>query len=260
MMIETVAASAAWFVPQLMQLLSSPAAALLPALPVISFMAASVEDDKERPHWAEPPAMEAMQEGSRVIPTVAITEQDLRAARSLVEGRYAWRGYGHATPDADATPDQHELTLVAWSGASAAAGTITMRFDTGSGLGADLTHGDSVDAIRCNGRVVCEFTRFAVAATADSKATVAELFDLSYVLGRKMVGVTDVVVEVNPRHVGFYRRAFGFELASEVRNCERVNAPAMLMRLDVDELERRMCARGVAMPGGLAQARPVRDA
>jgi len=260
MMEEMVAAEAAWFVPQLMQWLSSPAAALLPALPVLSFMAASVDDDRESPHWADPPAMETIQEGSRVIPTVAITENDFHAARSLVEGRYAWRGYRHTASESGATAEQRELTLVAWSGASAAAGTITLRFDGDCGLGADQTHGDSLDAIRSNGRVVCEFTRFAVAPTADSKATVAELFDLSYVLGRKMVGVTDVVVEVNPRHVGFYRRAFGFEPASEVRNCERVNAPAMLMRLDVDELERRMSVHGVAMPGGLAQARPSRDA
>jgi hypothetical protein len=70
-----------------------------------------------------------------------------------------------------------------------------------------------------------------------------------------MLGVTDVVVEVNPRHVGFYRRAFGFQPMSDVRTCERVNAPAVLLRLDVAELEGRMREVGASMPGDLALSR-----
>jgi hypothetical protein len=75
------------------------------------------------------------------------------------------------------------------------------------------------------------------------------------VIGRKMLGVTDVVVEVNPRHVGFYKRAFGFEPISDVRTCERVNAPAVLLRLDVSRLEGRMREAGALTPGQLTLAR-----
>lgn len=252
---EVVAAQAAWFVPQLMQLLHSPAAALLPALPVLSFMSASVEDEEEEPPWAGPLGADEVVAKPKVVPTVAITDTDFRAARSLVERRYAWRGYRRVGAESDDTAHRRELTLLAWSGGSAAVGTITLRFDSGMGLRADRGFAESMQAIRSNGRVVCEFTRFAVSADADSKATVAELFDLSYVLGRKMIGVTDVVAEVNPRHAGFYRRAFGFEQASEVRHCERVDAPAILMRLDADELERRMWAAGVPTPGRLTHVR-----
>jgi hypothetical protein len=184
---------------------------------------------------------------------VAITEQEHRVSDALVSDRYAWRGYGAALRD-DAPPQQREVTLLAWSEADAV-GTMTMGFDNGRGLLADKTYRKPLDAIRASGRTVCEFTRFAVSSAADSKATISGLFDLSYVLGRKMLGVTDVIVEVNPRHVGFYRRAFGFAPISDVRTCERVNAPAVLLRLDVDALEVRMLEAGAQTPGELALAR-----
>ena len=129
------------------------------------------------------------------------------------------------------------------------------HFDDGDGLLADQTYAKKLDSIRSKGRTVCEFTRFAVSSAADSKSTISGLFDLSYVIGRKMLGVTDVVVEVNPRHVGFYKRAFGFEPISDVRTCERVNAPAVLLRLDVSRLEGRMREAGALTPGQLTLAR-----
>jgi hypothetical protein len=258
MMIEYVAAQSDWFVPQLIQLLNSPAAALLPALPVVSFMSSSEQFIEDDPPWA------TLWRGANggadadglpsVISTIAITEREHRVAQALVSDRYAWRGYGTSSVADVASADHHEVTLLAWS-AGDAVGTMTMSFDKGRGLPADLTFRKELAAVRRGGRVVTEFTRFAVSSEADSKATISGLFDLSYVIGRKMLGVTDVVVEVNPRHVGFYRRAFGFRPISDVRNCERVNAPAVLLRLDVAELEARMREVGVNMPGELSQAR-----
>jgi len=52
----------------------------------------------------------------------------------------------------------------------------------------------------------------------------------------------DVLIEVNPRHVRFYERMLGFAQAAEERLDPEVNAPAVLMRLDLrhcaDEIER----------------------
>ena len=189
-----------------------------------------------------------------MVATIAITEQEHRVSDALVSDRYSWRGYGAAPRGAESAVKQREVTLLAWS-SDDAVGTMTMGFNNGCGLLADQTYGEKLDAIRARGRSVCEFTRFAVSSAADSKATISGLFDLSYVLGRKMLGVTDVVVEVNPRHVGFYRRAFGFKPMSDVRTCERVNAPAVLLRLDVAELEGRMRDTGAKTPGELALAR-----
>lgn len=254
-MIEYVASQSVWFVPQLMQLLHSPAAAFLPAIPAVSYIStASASRDEEPPwaaHWAR--SDQRRQMSAEVVATVAITEEEHRQASALVRDRYCWRGYGDVA-EGRAKCKQRELTLLAWSD-SEVVGTMTMGFDDGEGLLADQAHADRLDAIRARGRTICEFTRFAVASWADSKATISGLFDLSYVLGRKMLGVSDVVVEVNPRHAGFYRRAFGFQPISEVRTCGRVNAPAVLMWLDVAEMEERMRDVGADTPGDLALAR-----
>jgi hypothetical protein len=42
-------------------------------------------------------------------------------------------------------------------------------------------------------------------------------------------GCTFVVIEVNPRHVPFYRRALKFEPIGAERTNKRVNAPAVLL-------------------------------
>ena len=257
-MIEYVATQSNWFLPQLIQLLHSPEAALLPVLPIVSYMPSGPvfgdDDPPWAPLWRQVEKTADRQPGAGVIATIAITEQEHRVSDSLVSDRYAWRGYGNDPRGAADSSAQREVTLLAWSAADAV-GTMTMGFNNGCGLLADQTYGEKLDAIRAKGRTVCEFTRFAVSSAADSKATISGLFDLSYVLGRKMLGVTDVVVEVNPRHVGFYRRAFGFQPISDVRTCERVNAPAVLLRLDVAEMEGRMRETGAMTPGELALSR-----
>ena len=257
-MVEQVAAQANWFLPDLIRLLQSPIAALLPVVPVISYAAptsALADDDPPwAPLWSSADSGADAETAPSVVATIAITEQEHRVSESLVSDRYAWRGYGAVEGRVCSSPEQREVTLLAWSAADAV-GTMTMGLDNGRGLLADQSYGKRLDAIRAKGRTVCEFTRFAVSSAADSKATISGLFDLSYVLGRKMLGVTDVVVEVNPRHVGFYRRAFGFQPMSDVRTCERVNAPAVLLRLDVAELEGRMREAGASMPGDLALSR-----
>ena len=257
-MIEYVATQSTWFLPQLIQLLQSPTAALLPALPVLSFMSSSEALEEDDPPWAPlwTQADDGVERGNRsnIVSTIAITEAEHHVSDALVCDRYAWRGYGVSRRDDSSSTEERQVTMIAWS-ADDAVGTMTMGFDQGCGLTADWTFAEKLDGIRALGRTICEFTRFAVSADADSKATISGLFDLSYVIGRKMLGVTDVVVEVNPRHVGFYRRAFGFRPISEVRTCERVNAPAVLLRLDVSELEGRMRDVGAMTPGQLALAR-----
>ena len=51
--------------------------------------------------------------------------------------------------------------------------------------------------------------------------------------------ITDILVEVNPRHATFYRKVFGFVVAGAETICPRVNAPAVLLRLDLIDLDLR---------------------
>jgi hypothetical protein len=56
---------------------------------------------------------------------------------------------------------------------------------------------------------------------------------------------------VNPRHAGFYEKILGFAVVGAERICPRVNAPALLMRLDLLALDRE---RGTAAEPELAAA------
>ena len=85
-----------------------------------------------------------------------------------------------------------------------------------------------------------ELTRLAVQDSVDGKEVLAHLFRAAYRVGRVAHGATDVLIEINPRHAGFYARVFGFVRIGDEWICTRVNAPAVLMRLDVADLERRL--------------------
>jgi hypothetical protein len=164
----------------------------------------------------------------------------LEAARRLVAERYAWRGY--VDPTSDSADDGRAITLVAENGASTVVGTLTVRLDGPQGLRVDENYPEQVSALRAEGRKLCEFTQLALAAEADTRAVLSTLFGLAYCLGTALNEVTDVLIEVNPRHVEFYRRLLGFVVAAGERLCERVQAPAVLLRASVDELEKRALA------------------
>ncbi len=64
--------------------------------------------------------------------------------------------------------------------------------------------------------------------------------------------VTDVFIEVNPRHVAFYSRILGFVVAAGEKLCERVRAPSVLLHAEVEALAARLrVLADIAMPHSL---------
>lgn len=175
---------------------------------------------------------------------VAKSAAQLAAADKLIRRRYAWRGYSVKSCEYDgrskqATSLRDNITFFAME-ASIVVGTITLRLDGPNGLHADATHGDTLQYARGEGRRLGELTRLALAEGADSKLTLSSLFGLVYSVGRWVHNVTDLFIEVNPRHVAFYVRALGFAIVGDARFCERVGAPSILLYADVDSLEDRL--------------------
>ena len=82
------------------------------------------------------------------------------------------------------------------------------------------------------------------------------LFGMAYDAARRRHRVTDAFIEVNPRHVVFYRGLFGFAVAAGQRICPRVMAPAVLLRLEIERLERRLAEIGplAGLASGLGTA------
>jgi hypothetical protein len=171
---------------------------------------------------------------------VAKREGFQRAAGTLVERRYSSRGYDTPAPK----QEPHLFTFVAYDEGNLV-GTVSIRLDSERGLAADDLYKDEIDVLREGGCKLCEFTRLAVDVTAVSKPVLAGLFHTAYLYAGAIHGCTFMVIEVNPRHVPFYRRALGFEPIGSERLNKKVNAPAILLCASFDAI-----AAGLKRYGG----------
>lgn len=163
------------------------------------------------------------------------------AASFLVKRRYAWRGY-----EVDGVDERHpnRITLSACDHEETTVATISVGLDSGAGLFVDALYRDDVDRLRASGGRVCEFTKLAIDASVQSKPVLAALFHIAYIYARLLKRCTDLFVEVNPRHVTFYRRMLGFDEWGSTRYDKRVDAEAVLLRLDLAFAEQEIAVMG----------------
>lgn len=158
-------------------------------------------------------------------------QEQQTGAHGLVARRYADRGY-LSTDLSSHTNDT--LTICSAFNGRTTVGTIAVRFDSSRGINADAVFGVELDQLRSDGRLLCEFGRLAIDHhVSDNKQVLARLFHLAYLHAHRLAGCELLVIEVNPRHVLFYRRMLGFKVYADVRLNPRVNAPAVLLTLDL---------------------------
>ena len=178
---------------------------------------------------------------------LATNEDRRKSASLLIEKMYSWRGYG-----TDALGhDPNKITLVAYQD-DRVVGTLTLGLDSPRGMVVDELYKREADSLRAEGRNPCDITRLAVDQDIKSKSVLAALFHLSFIYGHNFHQATDFLIEVNPRHVLFYERMLGFKPFGEEKTCPRVNAPAVLLRLDLahaDEQIMKYGGMGAAVPG-----------
>lgn len=165
---------------------------------------------------------------------VALRREQIEAAEELVQRRYAWRGYEISR--AAVAP---LVTLLAQSDENVL-GTLTVRPGGGYGLFAEKSYAAEIDKLRNKGRRVGELVRLAIEEGANWRQALEALVRSAYVITRFMYALTDVVIEVNPRHVRFYQRIFGFAIGGTERFCSRVGAPSVLLLLDLEQFGKRI--------------------
>lgn len=160
----------------------------------------------------------------------------------LIERMYAYRGL--ATYEAPPAQGRTlETTVVACKG-DRPFGTITVGVDTGRGLLADALYRKQIDSARSQGAKVCEFTRFAIDPEHGTPEAMAAIFNLGFLLARFVHRMTDIFIEVHPRHTAYYRRALGYRVAGPHLTCPRVGAPAILMHLPLAHAETQAMRHG----------------
>lgn len=167
----------------------------------------------------------------------AETPRERRSANSLVSRMYATRGYQSAEFDDDESSGTK--TFLA-SDHSAPIGTLTIGLDSAAGLKVDALFPDEVRRIRDLGMDICEFTKLAMDRSARSPRLLATMFHVAYIYAHRVKRLTNLLIEVNPRHVRYYETMLGFNVIAAARYNPRVNAPAVLLSLDLSHAERQI--------------------
>ena len=193
----------------------------------------------------------ALEDEPDSVPGFKIRISKLRSGRqqaeTLVDHRYEGRGY-----QIPGLKKERELSTFIAYDEGQLVGTVAVRLDSRRGLAADELYAEEIDALRARGYRICEFTRLAINRTSASKPVLAGLFHTAYLYAAVIRGTTHAVIEVNPRHVVFYRRLLRFEVLGAERLNQRVKAPAVLLWVPFATI-----AEGLARHAGSREETPA---
>jgi hypothetical protein len=177
---------------------------------------------------------------------VANTHEHRESASLLVDKMYTWRGYGRTSLR---NRESNRITLVISDQDKRVIGTITVGADSSLGLCADEVYREELGLLRQEGRTLCEYNGLAIEAHVRSKRVLASLFHIAYLYPHAVLGCTDGVLEINPRHERFYERMLGFSRVGPERICPRVGAPSVLLRTDFSYMTQQIEKLGGLMSG-----------
>lgn len=164
-------------------------------------------------------------------------------ANNLVKSMYSSRGLETPGPlPSMLLPDPRRETrsTLAASRDDDVLGTLTLEIDPGAELQADALYRTELDALRSQGKRLCEVTRLALHPTLSSREVMATLFHITFLLANRVHKCTDMLAEVHPRHALFYQRTLGYKVVGQEKICQRVGAPAVLMHLCLDFAQKQI--------------------
>jgi hypothetical protein len=182
-------------------------------------------------------ASDLFDESDEIALSVARSYREVEEAEELVYRQYSARGYSVAEPGSRPHPARSEArreSVIVARLYGEVVGTMTVGIDSPNGLLVDEANREHVDPLREQGLRLGEVVRFALDKNADSRRVLAALFNAAHGI-MEANGLEYVFIEVNPRHVAFYRRAFCFKVVGEEKCCPRVGAPSVLLRMRVAE-------------------------
>jgi hypothetical protein len=140
----------------------------------------------------------------------------------------------------DALPET--LTLLAEDDQGRALGTITLIFDSPSGLPCANHYDAELNQLRRQHRQVVEVVRLAVDKTVPhSMMVILRLFNFIAIFARRVRKDTDFIIEANHHHAECYQRVLLFEpMGFEIERSEKTGMKAVLLRLDLHVMEREI--------------------
>ncbi len=161
------------------------------------------------------------------------SRNDRESINMLVNQRFSSRGYAHP----ESSKDMDVLSLQATID-NRIVGTMSVQFDSGDGLPLDKLYQFELDSLRRRGAKLCQFTKLAVEKEVKSRSVLASLFHLAEIWAFRVRHYNYLCIEVNPRHVAFYQRMLKFTILSDVRENQQVQAPSVLLGIDLHYVSR----------------------
>ncbi|MBN2233383.1 MAG: hypothetical protein JW781_11290 [Deltaproteobacteria bacterium] len=118
--------------------------------------------------------------------------------------------------------------------------SLTMITDTPEfGLPMDAIYRPELDALRKHGRRLVEMSALVTPANLRWRNLFMYLARVAYWYANYL-GIDDICIAVNPKHVRFYRNIFLFEQFGHERHFPKVDAPAVALHIDLHGFEARL--------------------
>lgn len=105
------------------------------------------------------------------------------------------------------------------------------------GLPMDSLYKDELEPLRKEGRKISECGSFASLQEKPYRMAAVELTQ-NIILDSIAEKISDICITVNPRHVNFYSKRYGFQVFGPEKHYAKVGAPAVPMRLDLHSYQR----------------------
>jgi len=126
--------------------------------------------------------------------------------------------------------------------------TLTIITDGSAGLPLDEVYPDVLRRMRRGDRPIIEIGLLADRRESFSRSIDAIFEMMRFVYWHAQLRDARILCGVHPRHVAFYKRMFGFDIAAETSVCPRVNhSPVVMLHLDIpDRLQWARVPKGLA--------------
>lgn len=125
------------------------------------------------------------------------------------------------------------ITFISLNHMGDVVGSITVVSNKSGQLPSDQIFHNELSCLYQDGKIIVEATRFVTDKTRNnSKDVINNLLNQIFIYAISVLQADEMVIEVNPRHAGFYQRLLCFEKLGDEKPCDRVNgAPAVLLRV-----------------------------
>ena len=118
--------------------------------------------------------------------------------------------------------------------------TLTEIFDTPEyGLPMDELYREELNELRGQGRTVVELSAFVTSKHFRMRNIMVYLCNAMFQYSQ-INNVDDICIMVNPKHTSFYTKMFLFEPFGPERFYDKVQAPAVPLRVDMHHIEKRL--------------------